>query len=106
MLFPSSLHEGLMAIHAKDSLRCASIAKILNLLFAVPAPKALRTEGLVTRQDGQIFDLVATRIAAVGAIAANERAIAQEQKVCVRVEESAAGAASKAVDVPPISSFT
>jgi hypothetical protein len=41
---------------------------------------------LVTRQDSQIFDLVAASTAAVGAIIADEGAVAKEKKIRIRVE--------------------
>jgi hypothetical protein len=91
-----------VARHAEDTLRGASIAQVLNLALAVPASEAVCTEGLVTSQDGQVFDLVAAVVAAVRAIVTDQRAIAQEQQVGVRVEERAAGVAAKAVNVPSV----
>jgi hypothetical protein len=60
ILLSSSLHQRLVAIHAKDSLRRPGIAQILDFPFAVPASKALGTESLFAGQDGQILDLVPT----------------------------------------------
>jgi hypothetical protein len=37
-----------MARHAEDTLRCACIAKVLDLALAVPAPETIRAERLVT----------------------------------------------------------
>ena len=93
-----------MARHAEDALRRAGIAQILDLALAVPTPETVRTEGLVTRQDGQVFDLVAAVVTAVRAIVAYQRAIAEEQEVRIRVEEGAAGVAAEAVDVPSVPS--
>ena len=54
-----------MTGHAEDALGSAGISEILNLVLAVTAAKTAGTEGLITRQDGQVFDLVPTGIAAV-----------------------------------------
>lgn len=70
-----------MARHAKDTLRCAGIAQVLDLALAIATSETVCTEGLVTCQDGQILDLVAAVVAAVCAIVADERAIAEEQEV-------------------------
>ena len=58
---------------------------------------------LVAGQYGQILDFIAASVAAVGAIVADERAVAEEEKISVRIEKGAAAVASKAVDVPSIS---
>lgn len=94
-----------MASHAKNALRCARIAQVLDLALAVAASKAIRAEGLVAGQDGQVLDLVAAVVAAVRAVVADERSVAEEQQVGVRVEEGAAGVAAEAVDVPSIASY-
>ena len=91
-----------MARHAEDTLRGASIAQVLNLALAVPASEAVCTEGLVTSQDGQVFDLVATGIAAVCAVVANEGSVAEQEQVGVGVEQSAACVTAEAVDVPSV----
>ena len=75
-----------MALHAKDALRGFGVPQVLNLLLAVATLEAAGTKSLVTGQDSQILNLVPTRAAAVGAIVADEGAIAKEQKVGVRVE--------------------
>lgn len=67
-----------MTGHAEDTLRGAGIAQILNLALAIPASEAVGTEGLVTGQDGQVFNLVAAVVAAVCAIVAYQRAVAEE----------------------------
>lgn len=67
-----------MAVHTEYTLRGSSIAQILDLPFAVPASEALCAESLLARQDGEVFDLVPTRTAAVRAVAANQRPISQE----------------------------
>lgn len=95
-------HQGLVARHAKDALRGASIAQVLNLALAVAASEAVGAESLVTGQYGQVLDLVATVVAAVGAVVADERAVAEEQQVGVRVEQRAARVAAEAVDVPSV----
>lgn len=67
-----------MTAHAKDALRCSSIAEILNFSLAVPAAKASRTECLIPRKDSQVLNLIATCAAAVCTVVADEGAIAQE----------------------------
>lgn len=67
-----------MACHAKDTLRSAGIAQVLNLALAVPTPEAVGAECLVTSQDSQVFNLIATVVAAVCTIVTNEGAIAEE----------------------------
>lgn len=59
---------------------------------------------MVAREDGEIFDLVAARTAAVCAVVADEGAIAEEEEVRVRVEKGAARIASEAVQMPSIAS--
>jgi hypothetical protein len=92
-----------VAGHAEDTLRSAGIAQILNLALAVPTPEAVGTEGLVAGQDGQVLNLVAAMIAAIGAVVAYQGAVAEEQQVRIRVEESAARIAAEAVDMPSVS---
>jgi hypothetical protein len=103
-VLPSLLHQRLVTRHAKDALCCTSIAKILDLALAVPAAEAAGTKGLIARQNGQIFDLVPTGAAAVGAIVADEGSIAKKEQVGVRVEKGAARVAAEAVNVPSITS--
>lgn len=93
-----------MAGHAKDTLRGAGIAQVLDLALAVPASEAIGAKGLVAGQDGQVLDLVAAMVAAVCAVVADEGAIAEQQQVGVRVEQGAAGVAAEAVDVPSVPS--
>lgn len=100
-LAPAS-HERLVARHAEDALRGAGIAQVLNLALAVAAAEAVGAEGLVARQNGQVLDLVAAVVAAVCAVVAYQRAVAEQQQVCVRVEKGAARVAAEAVDVPSV----
>lgn len=74
-------------------------------MLAVPTPEAARAEGLLAGEDGQVFDLVPTGIAAVGAVVADERAIAEEEEDGIGVEEGVAGVASEAVNVPSTPSW-
>jgi hypothetical protein len=67
-----------VAGHAKDTLRCAGIAQVLNLALAIPTPEAIGTECLVACQDGQIFDFVAAVVAAVRAVVADQGAVAEK----------------------------
>lgn len=82
----------------------AGIAQVLNLPLAVAATETLSTKGLVTGENGKVLNLVAAGIAAVGTIAADQGPIAQEEEVRVRIEESAACAAAKTIDVPSLPS--
>jgi hypothetical protein len=68
-----------MAVHTEDTLGGSSIAQVLNFPLAVSASEALRAEGLFTRQNGQVFNLVSTRATAVGTIAANQRPVSEKQ---------------------------
>lgn len=67
-----------MAVHAKNPLRGSRVAKVLDLFLAVATFEAVGAEGLITRQYGQIFDLVAAAAAAVRAIVAYERSVTEE----------------------------
>lgn len=60
------------------------------------------TKRLVAGQNGKILDLVPTGAAAIGTVVADERAVAEEEKVGVRIEQGAAGVAPEAVNVPSI----
>lgn len=93
-----------MTRHAKDTLGSASISQVLNLAFAVPTTEAVCAEGLVSGQDGQIFNLVSTVVTAVCAVVTYEGAIAEEEEVRIGVEEGAASVAAEAVYVPSIAS--
>ena len=75
-----------MAVHAKDALRRACIAEVLNLLLAIATLEAIRAESLITRQYCQIFDLISTAAAAVCAIVADQRPITEKEKVGIGVE--------------------
>lgn len=103
---PSSLHQRLMAFHAKDALRGPGIFEVFDLLFAVPTSKAGGAEGLVAGEDGKILDLVPTCAAAIGAVVADQRAVAEEEEVGIGVEEGLARVAAEAVNVPSIAGWT
>jgi hypothetical protein len=103
-LLSSTGHQRIVAVHTEHALGGPCIAQVLDLLFAVPTSKAAGTVGLVTREDGQVLDLVAAGAAAIGAAVADERAIAKEEEVRIGVEEGSAGIASEAVDVPSVAS--
>lgn len=92
-----------MAVHAENTLRGPSIAQIFDLSLAIATPEACSAEGLVPSKNGQVLDLVSTGAAAVGAVVANEGAIAEEEEVRIGVEEGTAGVATEAVEMPPIS---
>jgi hypothetical protein len=59
-----------MTFHAENTLRSARIAQVLNLSLAVPASEALSTKSLVSRQDGQILDLVVAGATTIRAVTA------------------------------------
>ncbi len=103
-LLPAPRHQALMTRHAEYALRCPCIAQVLNLAFTVAALEAIRTEGLITRQDGQVLNLVAARTAAVCAVVADEGAITKQKEIRIGVEEGLAGVAPKAVYVPAVAS--
>lgn len=93
-----------MAAHTEDALRCSRVSEILDLSLAVTTPEAAGTECLVSGKDGQVFDLVAACATAIGAIVADEGAIAEQEEVSIRVEEGPAGMTPKAVEMPSVSS--
>lgn len=66
-----------MAVHAKDALRRAGVSQVVDLALAVSAPETARAKGLVAGEDCEVLDLVAAGGAAVGAIVADEGAIAE-----------------------------
>ena len=76
-----------MAAHAEDALRGARISQVLDLLLAVAAAKAGAAERLVAGEDGEVLDFVTAGIAAVCAVVANERAVAEQEQVRVGVEQ-------------------
>ena len=92
-----------MAAHAEDSLRRPSISEVFNLPLAVPTPEASCAECLIACQDGKVLNLIATSAAAVGTVVADQGAVAEEEEVRIGVEESVAGIASKAVEMPSVS---
>lgn len=67
-----------MAVHAEHALAGARISQVLDLFLAVPAAKASRAISLVTGENGEILDLVATGATTIGTVVADERAIAEE----------------------------
>ena len=93
-----------MAFHAEYPLRRSRITKVLNLLPAVTAPEAACTEGVVARENGQVLNFVSACAAAVCAVVTNEGAIAEQEEICIGVEQCPARIAAEAVNVPPVSS--
>ena len=61
-----------MTVHAEYALRRAGISQVLNLFLAIAALEAVCTKGLVSREDGQVLNLVPTAAAAVCAVVANQ----------------------------------
>lgn len=91
-----------MTAHAENTLRGTRIAKIIDLPFTAATSKAAGAKCLIAGENGQILNLVSARAATVCTIVANERAVAEQEQVRVRVEEGATRVASKAVDMPPV----
>jgi hypothetical protein len=84
-------------------MRRPGVPQVFDLTLAVPTPEACCTKSLVARQDGEVFDLISARAAAVGAVVADQRAVAEEQEVRVRVEKGVAGIAAETVEMPSVS---
>jgi hypothetical protein len=93
-----------VAGHAKNALRGTSIAQVLDFALAIPTAKTVGTEGLISCQDGQVFNLITAMVTAVCAVVTYQGAIAEQQQVRIGVEEGAAGVAAEAVDVPSVAS--
>ncbi len=68
-----------MTVHAEYALRCPRISQVLDLLLAVATPEAGAAERLVTSENRQVFDFVAASVATIGAVVADEGAIAEKQ---------------------------
>lgn len=94
-----------MAVHAEHSLASARISQVLDLLLAVPATKAPRAICLIAGEDGEILDLIATGAAAIRAVVADERTIAEKEQVRIRVKDSAASVAFEALEMPAMPSY-
>lgn len=86
-----------MTAHTEYALGCASVAQVLNLPLAVSTSEARRAECLVTGKNGQILDLIAASIAAVRAVVADERTVAEKQEIRIGVEQSMTLVATEAV---------
>lgn len=94
-----------MAAHTKYALRCPGISQVVDFALAIPAAETRRAECLIARKDGKIFNLVAARAAAVGAVVANKGAVTEQKEVGVRVEKGSACVTSEAVQMPSIASY-
>lgn len=70
-----------MAVHAENTLRSPGIAQVFYLPLAVAALEAIGAECLVACKDREVLNLVVTAATAVGAIVADEGAIAEEKQV-------------------------
>jgi len=103
-VFPPSRHEAFVAGHTEYTLRGSSISKIVDLPFTIATSEAVCAKCLVSCQYSQILDLVVACAAAICAIVADERSITEQEEVGIRVEESAASIAAKAVYMPSIAS--
>lgn len=68
-----------MTLHAEDALACTRVTKVLDFALAVAAFEAVGAKRLVAGEYGQIFDFVSACAAAVGAIIADERAVAKKE---------------------------
>ncbi len=91
-----------MALHTKYTLRSPGIFEVLNLLLAISTFEASCAKGLVAGENCQVLDLITTDTAAIGAIVADERPVTEKEEVCVGVEDSTAGVATKTVYMPSI----
>jgi hypothetical protein len=60
---------------------------------------------LIAGQDCQVFNLVVAAAAAVRAIVADERPIAEKQKIGIGIQKGTTRVASEAVDVPSVASL-
>lgn len=105
MLLPPPGHDGLVTAHTEDPLRCPGIAKILDLPFAVSATEARGAESLLSCEDSQFFDFVTAGAAAVGAVVADEGAIAEEEKVGIGVEKGVACIAAETIQMPSVAGW-
>lgn len=74
-----------MAVHAEDALGCSGIAKVFYFPLAVATFETIRAESLITRQNSQIFYLVVAVAAAICAIVADERTVAEEEEIGIGV---------------------
>jgi len=86
-----------MTAHTEYALRGSCISKVLDLALTVSATKAGRAKGLIACQNSEVFDFVVACATAVGAVVANQRAIAQEKEVRIAVQESTAGVTTEAI---------
>ena len=75
-----------MTAHAKNALGGPRVSEVLDLALAVPTTKACCAERLVAGEDCKILDLVAASTAAICTIITDQRAIAEEEEVRIRVE--------------------
>lgn len=99
-----SRHEAFVTGHTEYALRGSSIAKIVDFPLAIATSETVGTERLISCQYSQILDLVVACAAAVGAIVADERSVAEQKEIGIRIKESAAGIAAETVYMPSISS--
>lgn len=95
-----------MTAHTKDALGCACILEVLNLSFAVAAAEACGTKGLVTRENGEVFDLVGADAAGVGAVVADERLVTKHQQIGIGVEERVACCTTETIEMPSAASYS
>lgn len=93
-----------MTGHTEYALRGSRISKIVNFPLAIATPETICTERLISCQYSQILDLVVACAAAVGAVVANERSVAEQKEVGIRIKEGATGIAAEAVYMPSVSS--
>ena len=97
-----SLHQRLVTFHAKHSLRRPCVFQILDPLLAIATSEAVFAECSIASENSEVFNLVSTHVATVGAVAANDRPIAQKEEVRVRVKYGPTSIAAKAVCMPSI----
>lgn len=95
-----------MAVHAKDSLRGSSIAKVFDLSLTIATLEAVGAESLISGQDSEIFNFVEAAATAVCTIVAYQGAVAKKEEVGIGIEKCIAGVASEAVDMPSVAGCT
>jgi hypothetical protein len=67
-----------VAAHTEYALGSACISKVFDFAFAVATTKTCGTKRLLPSKDSQVFNLIAAGAAAICAVVADERSIAEE----------------------------
>jgi hypothetical protein len=67
-----------VATHAEYALGSACISKVFDFAFTVATTETCGTKRLLPSKDGQVFNLIAAGAAAICAVVADERSIAEK----------------------------